>query len=682
MSLGSQWPVLRVYAGCLTGTAPPVEWEVAADGAPSDEVPPQIPLRWGGTGARQWYKASLTHRLFHERLTVAEAVALAETRRWADAPTLGLVVEGFVGSFGQRGLARFLLQVCEDARVDAAVVRDLPGMTESMLAMRRWELQRRPPLQTMTAREGTLELITRASISCGAWHDEPASALDDSIRRAVSGVCQAGSTLEDVLRLATGLYEVVSSLGAYGGLSDELAPRVDAAVAGSVFAWGSHAADVSHLEGADALAVRTQNATFRDRLILRAQSYEQDYSGNRASVFDLSGVEEHPLGEHAPAGGTATTPIDDGEAEGAADTEDLLSRYESPWQPMPHHHEVGSDDWWREDPEGPLTASPATGFWVYPEWDHANGLMRQRWCGIREHTAEAVRPSRLYDRLVAAQAPSRTGLVSVVRRAPRERLVHKGGLGDGNDIDVDAIIRYVSDVRSSGSGDDKVYASHLPEERDVAVALVLDTSASTADHVRQGDEDTGQVARLHAVWGRDYRRTLDVEIESAALLMEVASGTSDALGVFSFSSDGRARNQFGVVKDFTEPLRRSVKSRLVSLRPHGTTRLGVAIRHATRRLLQSGARTPILLLLSDGLPRDRGYGDGTDGSAPFHAYQDVAAAVRDAQRSSVRTVLLLTAEPGIESLIAMCPKDVIWPLAEADDLPTAILSAYVRRSVA
>jgi hypothetical protein len=681
--------MLRVFGGCVAAGQLPAEWEIAADGAPSNEVPPVLGETNAGVAALTWWKTSLTHRLLHDVMTLPEAAAIAcpdqAKPAVVDPLLLGTVVSAFAESFGQRFLARYLLQVCEDARIDATLAERFPGMRSSLREMQAWELQQRPDLRTLTPRATVVELVTRASISADGsllCHDAPAPSRR-AVRDAFDTVLRPGAALTDSMHLAAALYAVVSRLGVEGDLPADLPRQVAVALDTAVVDLTVKAADVSGMEGAEALSVRAHNATYRDRLVLRAQDYRQDNSGNRPVVFEYGGNaaahEAAHAGAHGGSGGTteAGSEHEHGHHDQIA-PEEMAARYESPWQPQPHEHRIAEDDWWRDDPEvGPLPRSYDLGHSVYPEWDEAGRQMRRRWCALREEPVPVRRTPRLYDKLAWAMAPRMAHLVDAVARAPRERLTRRSQLTDGTDIDVDALLRYLSDVRAAGSGSENIYTAMHRDERDIALALVLDTSASTADHVRgEGGDVDAVTQKLHGAWGREYRRTLDIEIEAATLLMEAARGMNDAFGVFGFSSDGRARNEFSVVKDFLEPIDDGVKARLCSLRPHGTTRLGVAIRHASLRLLRCGANTPILLMLSDGLPRDRGYGDGVDDSMPAAAYADVAAAVDESRRHGIRTVLLLTAEPGVEALVGQCPPGVVRPLASAEDLPRALLAAY------
>jgi nitric oxide reductase activation protein len=88
------------------------------------------------------------------------------------------------------------------------------------------------------------------------------------------------------------------------------------------------------------------------------------------------------------------------------------------------------------------------------------------------------------------------------------------------------------------------------------------------------------------------------------------------------------------VKGFDERLGGTTRARLAGLRPEGFTRLGAAVRHSTRLLVdRSGSRRWLLVVLSDGFPFDDGY-EGT------HAGADVAMALAEARHAGVGALCL------------------------------------------
>src|SRR4029078_7104723 len=83
-----------------------------------------------------------------------------------------------------------------------------------------------------------------------------------------------------------------------------------------------------------------------------------------------------------------------------------------------------------------------------------------------------------------------------------------GGQPDGEELDIDAVVRRAAEQRAGFEGSDRIYIRHEKTERDVAVLFLVDISGSTGRQLDGG------------------RRVIDVEKESLVLLC----GASCAVG--------------------------------------------------------------------------------------------------------------------------------------------------------
>ncbi|MCC2110765.1 MAG: protein norD, partial [Hyphomicrobiales bacterium] len=50
---------------------------------------------------------------------------------------------------------------------------------------------------------------------------------------------------------------------------------------------------------------------------------------------------------------------------------------------------------------------------------------------------------------------------------------------DGDDLDMEALVRSIVDLKVTGEGSDRIYKAIRNEARDLAVAILVDTSRST-----------------------------------------------------------------------------------------------------------------------------------------------------------------------------------------------------------
>jgi nitric oxide reductase activation protein len=288
----------------------------------------------------------------------------------------------------------------------------------------------------------------------------------------------------------------------------------------------------------------------------------------------------------------------------------------------------------------------------YPEWDTGIQDYRPRWCRVVERPAE---PGS--DEFVSATL---TGQQSVIRslrrffgslRPPAFRRV--AGQSDGEDLDLDALVRRAAEQRAGAEGGDRVYVRREKRERDVAVAFLVDVSGSTSRQVEGG------------------RRVIDIEKESLVLLCEALEAVGDQYALYAYSGQGRAGVEFLVVKDFDERLGSLVANRLGGLGPRQQNRDGAAIRHATAKLHAREAKARILFLLSDGRPLDGDYKDE-------YSLEETKAALREAARKGIDP-FCLTIDRNADAYLRRMYNDVQFAVIDrVEALPARLPRLYQR----
>src|SRR5439155_295339 len=132
----------------------------------------------------------------------------------------------------------------------------------------------------------------------------------------------------------------------------------------------------------------------------------------------------------------------------------------------------------------------------------------------------------------------------------------------------------------------RLYRSRVREARDVATLFLLDMSASTDEPLAPAGADS-----------RPGRRIIDALREALVIMTEALHELGDAYAIYGFSGQGRANVEFYLVKGFGERLGPAVKARIGGVAPKRSTRMGAALRHATRKLTAVGARAKHLMLL-------------------------------------------------------------------------------------
>lgn len=255
----------------------------------------------------------------------------------------------------------------------------------------------------------------------------------------------------------------------------------------------------------------------------------------------------------------------------------------------------------------------------YDEWDRELGDYRTRWCRIIERAGS--RGSRGFVELVRSRY---AGIISSVRYQFQlmrpENLRKIRGEVDGEDYDLQAVIDYALDKRSTGLIDDRLYTRNLRRERDVAVSFLLDMSSSTARTISRDPRKP---------YTQPGQRIIDIEKEGLVLMSEALEAVGDVYSMQGFTSEGRRNVKFYVIKDFSEAYSADVERRIGGITYQNNTRLGAAIRHASTRLASQEARTKLLVVLSDGRPYDHDYGDSR------YAREDTRMALRQARLAGI-----------------------------------------------
>jgi nitric oxide reductase NorD protein len=244
----------------------------------------------------------------------------------------------------------------------------------------------------------------------------------------------------------------------------------------------------------------------------------------------------------------------------------------------------------------------------YPEWDWRRRTYRKDACRV------VVTPLRAAD---AEWTPSPETLRRVrrVRRqfeAFRPHREQARAQVDGDDLDLDAVVRARADFAAGGPGSDRLYLAARNERRDMAIALLIDASLSTDAHI-------------------GVRRVIDVARETALIFCHALDAAGDPHAVFGFTSKGRNDVRIEVVKAFEEPLSPVISRRLGALKPGWYTRIGAAVRHATAELEKAPARERLLIVLTDGKPNDIDHYEGRFG------VEDTRRAIQEARRHGVRS---------------------------------------------
>lgn len=250
----------------------------------------------------------------------------------------------------------------------------------------------------------------------------------------------------------------------------------------------------------------------------------------------------------------------------------------------------------------------------YPEYHEATGALEPGWCTLFEQKGPSD-DGGFYEKALKKHVATWKKLRKrFLQLKPEETELQRKWLS-GDEVHLDDALDYATALRRGSTPDEKIYTKKVVNVRDVALAVLVDSSSSTDLEV-------------------EGRKILDIEKESLALLASALDALGDDFALYSFYSQGRNKTVFSVIKDFSEPWGLEARSRVGAFPAFAANRDGCAIRHATAKLLDTPNKTKVLLMLSDGIPADLDYG-GSAGETNRHAIEDTRRAVQEAKLKGV-----------------------------------------------
>ncbi|OGO53277.1 MAG: hypothetical protein A2148_09125 [Chloroflexi bacterium RBG_16_68_14] len=615
-------------------------------------------------------------------------------------------MERFFDLFDDRRLALDLFTIAEDVRIDAAVRREYGGIRQSWARTQQTELERRPEVRSLPLRLALLENLVRASLDglrTIVWPQGLSDVLAESLRllRTMQQPATAGrsaATVEDAAECALLLYQLVSRIP---NLPPELLEGLDweeltedaLEVLLSTPAGGGEM-DMSALPSGEEQAYESpQPVDFRGdfkpelvQLLMRLRLKE-----GQETFGDLSPLTAEQLRELMEKSVEITITA---QAEGdLASTIGLfLSNLEKEaGTPIPDQQlqlDDGTPLAEAGEEEGELQQEAKA--YYYDEWDFRAADYKPGWCCVREQVL-GEGSTDFFEQALRDHAP----LVAETRRQfelLRPELFRKiKRLYDGEEFDLDLVTEYLIEKRAGHPYTDKVYWRRNKVERDVAVAFLLDMSASTDEEIEKRKQkyheepDFDHDPRRYFQWLAQRRadhvvtppkRIIDLEKESTVLLIKALETIGDTYGIYGFSGYGRENVEFYVIKDLEEPFSDRVMRRIDKVAPIRSTRMGPAIRHATAKLDDYDAKVKILFLVSDGRPQDHGY--GRDRTEKEYAIHDTRQALVEARRKGITPFCLTVDKEGHDYLGQMCEDMGYEVLAHIEALPSRLPTLYRR----
>lgn len=253
---------------------------------------------------------------------------------------------------------------------------------------------------------------------------------------------------------------------------------------------------------------------------------------------------------------------------------------------------------------------PVSDPYHYHEWDYQVQLHRPNWATVYERRQGRGDPELVEEVLTAHKGVSHR-IKQIIDRLRPQGVSRQRKLEDGDELDINAAVDAMVAARIGINPDPRITMRNVINRRDLAVVILLDLSASTNEKVRGAENEVSAQANMSGAnvkpaeaGGSSHKTVLELTREASALVATAISGIGDPFAIHGFSSDGRHDVQYFRFKDFDQRFDGDSKSRLAGMKGGLSTRMGAAMRHAERHLLQRSEKHKLLLIVTDGEPAD------------------------------------------------------------------------------
>lgn len=307
----------------------------------------------------------------------------------------------------------------------------------------------------------------------------------------------------------------------------------------------------------------------------------------------------------------------------------------------------------------------------YDEWDYLIDDYRRHWCTLHEIRDIDVQPEYVDDTLREYSQLARNVRKQLNMLKP-ELLRKVKGVVDGEELDLERAVESIVDRKSGITPDERIYIRRERKDRDVAALFLLDMSASTDDVIVSEQQETPPVDGEPS--NSSEKRIIDLEKESVILMSDALEELGDNYSVCGFSGYGRDEVEYFLCKDFDEPLNHRSKGRIGGIKPCRSTRMGPAIRHATRSLVKTECRVKALIIISDGYPQDFDY--GKDRNSKEYGIMDTMKSLTESKQHGVQSFCLTVDPSGHDYLRSMCQDSEYMVIQDIKQLPNELSKVY------
>lgn len=270
----------------------------------------------------------------------------------------------------------------------------------------------------------------------------------------------------------------------------------------------------------------------------------------------------------------------------------------------------------KDDKSEQFNNSAADLIFSYPEWDYKSEILKKNWVELKE-TRHLSWPGYLNHRYQHQTQGEGLQQALVCFRANAKMSVSKTRLlraqYEGDNLDLNAALDFQLSRRLGLSDEPKCFLRAAIVKKPATILLLLDLSESTNDTIAKQKNTS----------------ILDLEKAAALSFAQAAIQNGDRIAIHGFCSNGRKGARYKRLLEFDQVLTDNVRAGILSLKGEYSTRIGVAIRHASNILQTQQCDLRTLMLVTDGTPSD------IDVYHPDYLLEDGKRAVHEARLAKI-----------------------------------------------
>ncbi|OUS32864.1 nitric oxide reductase activation protein NorD [Thalassotalea sp. 42_200_T64] len=224
----------------------------------------------------------------------------------------------------------------------------------------------------------------------------------------------------------------------------------------------------------------------------------------------------------------------------------------------------------------------------------------------------------------------------------------------GEELDLNAWLDFHVERQISPTAEKGLYQSFRGNNRDLSCLLLADLSMSTDSYLD------------------NEMRVIDVVRDSMLLFGEALNVVGDNFAMYGFSSVKRSHVRFTMLKNFKESYDDNVRGRIQAIRPGFYTRMGAAIRQASKILQEQKSSQKLLLILTDGKPNDIDHYEGRFG------IEDTKQAILEAKQMGLKPFCITVDKEAEEYLPYIFGRHSYTVMLSPSQLPVCLPQIYHR----